>query len=61
MSERDDGDHQILAESALQGERIVAWLRLLTWCLLGVASAGVGRATGEAQETSAVRAGVVFG
>jgi adenylate cyclase len=61
ISRPDDDDDRLLADNALLGERMVAVMRVLTWVLLGVASAGVGGMTGEARETSVVRSVVVFG
>src|SRR5207248_2198594 len=35
--ERREDERRIFAESALHGERAVAWLRIVTWFLLGIA------------------------
>lgn len=56
-----DDEALIIADHAHRGERAVALLRLLTWCALGFASAGVGGATNEPRETSTARALVIFG
>jgi adenylate cyclase len=52
----------ILAESALVGERAVAWLRIVVWMLLGVAFSGVeGRGDHSGHHHAWWHSGAIFG
>ena len=51
----------VLAESALLGERRVAWVRAVLLLALGLSQGGVGRAAGESVELDAARTAVLGG